>query len=275
MKKIKNSLIVLLCMMLLASVIGCGSSNQATETPTPTPKNQPPVTLTISVAASLKDSMDDIKKKYVKENPNVTININYGSSGMLEQQIEQGANVDIFMSAATKQMDALTQKDLLLEDTKVNLLGNKVVLIAKKDSKLKMKDIKDLSAIDKSQKLALGEPKTVPAGQYAEEILTKLNVFDKVKPKVVYAKDVKEVLTWVETGNADAGVVYLTDAKVSKKVKVVATAPDNLLSSPIVYPVAVTKASKNVAVAEDFVKYLSDTEAKEVFEKYGFDYLKK
>lgn len=269
MKKVAKIFSVLLSMVMIFTLVGCGKKAE-----TVTPKVQKPVTLTISAAASLKDSMDEIKKLYSKEKSNVTLNINYGSSGTLQQQIEQGADVDLFMSAAVKQMDALSQKGLLLEDTKVNLLGNTVVLIVKKDSSLTISDFKDLTS-DSVKKIALGEPTTVPAGQYAAEILTKLNILDKVKAKAVNGKDVKEVLTWVETGNADAGIVYGTDAKASDKVKVIATATKDLYKTPVVYPVAVIKASKNTAEAKEFLKFLSGSKGKSVFEKYGFEFLLK
>ena len=218
--------------------------------------------------------MGEIKTLYKKEKPNVTINYNFGASGALQQQIEQGASADLFFSAATKQMDALQKKGLILDDTKVNLLGNSVVLVVKSDSTLGISDFKDL-ANDKIKKIALGEPKTVPVGQYSEEIFTSLSILDKIKAKAVYGKDVKEVLTWVETGNVDAGVVYGTDAKASKKVKVVAVAGKNLYKTPVVYPVAVIKASKNVDDTKTFLKFLSSDKAKEVFVKYGFDFLLK
>ena len=163
----------------------------------------------------------------------------------------------------------LQEKGLLIDDTNVNLLGNSVVLIVKSDSTLGISDFKDL-ADDKIKKIALGEPKTVPVGQYSEEVFTSLNILDKVKAKAVYAKDVKEVLTWVETGNVDAGVVYGTDAKTSKKVKVVALAGDDLYKTPVVYPVAVIKASKNVEDTKTFLKFLSSDKAKDSFYKVWF-----
>lgn len=218
--------------------------------------------------------MGEIKALYTGKYPNVTINYNFGASGALQQQIEQGANVDLFISAATKQMDALKAKALILEDTKVNLLGNSVVMVVKSDSTLTLSDFKD-STTDTVKKIALGEPKTVPCGQYAEEIYTKLGILDKVKAKAVYGNDVKGVLAWVEAGNADVGVVYGTDAKVSKKVKVVATASNDLYKTPVVYPVAVIKASKNVEDTKEFLKFLSSEKAKEIFIKYGFDFLLK
>lgn len=276
MKKVMRSLTAIFLITIFLAMTGCGQETKTAVTPVPMPAPvaATPVTLTISAAASLTDVMGEIKTLYTKEKPNVTINYNFGASGALQQQIEQGASVDLFFSAATKQMDALQQKGLIIEDTKINLVGNSVVLVVKSDSTAAISDFKD-SASDKIKKIALGEPKTVPVGQYSEEIFTTLNMLDKVKAKAVYGKDVKEVLTWVETGNVDAGVVYGTDAKSSTKVKVVATAGSDLYKTPVVYPVAVIKASKNVEDTKTFLKYLSSAKAKEVFVKYGFNFLVK
>ncbi len=172
MKKWIRSLLAIFLITVLVSITGCGE--QAKTSATPAPKSNP-VTLTISAAASLTEAMGEIKTLYKKEKPNVTINYNFGSSGALEQQIEQGANADLFFSAATKQMTELQQKGLILDNTKVNLLGNTVVLITKKDSTLNITNFKD-SGDDKIKKIALGEPKTVPVGQYSEEIFTSLGI---------------------------------------------------------------------------------------------------
>ncbi|MCB2293335.1 molybdate ABC transporter substrate-binding protein [Clostridium algoriphilum] len=273
MKKGVRSLLV---MFLIASTLamgGCAQKAKTAETATPT-ATQKPVTLTISAAASLTEAMGEIKTLYSKEKPNVTINYNFGSSGTLQQQIEQGASADLFFSAATKQMNALQKKGLLIDSTMVSLLGNSVVLITKSDSTLAISDFKDLNN-SKIKKIALGEPKTVPVGQYSEEILTSLKILEKVKTKAVYGKDVKEVLSWVESGDADAGIVYGTDAKTSKKVKVLVTAGKELYKKPVVYPVAVIKASKNVDDTKAFLKYLSSDKAKAVFASYGFSFLVK
>lgn len=270
----KKKVRVLLGMFLITTTLamaGCSKEAKTAKTPVAAEK---PVTLTISAAASLTEAMGEIKTLYNNEKPNVTINYNFGSSGTLQQQIEQGADVDLFFSAATKQMNALQKKGLLIDNTKVNLLGNSVVLIAKSDSTLGINNFKDLEN-SKIKKIALGEPKTVPVGQYSEEILTSLKILDKVKAKVVYGKDVKEVLSWVESGDADAGIVYGTDAKTSKKVKVIASAGKELYKTPVVYPVAVIKASKNVDDTKEFLKFLSSDKAKEVFIKYGFNFLLK
>jgi len=269
MKKSKGSLLVLSLVTAFFLITGCSQKAKTSESPAPKS-----VTLTISAAASLTAAMGEIKTLYTKEKPNVTINYNFGASGALQQQIEQGASVDLFFCAATKQMNTLQKKGLVLDDTKVNLLGNTIALVVKSDSTLAISDFKDLQNVE-IKKVALGEPKTVPVGQYSEEIFTSLNMLDKIKSKAVYGKDVNEVLTWVETGNVDAGIVYGTDAKTSKKVKVVAVAGKNLYKTPVIYPAAVIKTSKNVDDTKAFLKFLSSSKAKEVFKSYGFDFLLK
>ena len=162
--------------------------------------------------------------------------------------------MDVFLSAAPKQMDALETKGLLLEGTRKDLLRNEVVLIVPKDSTLGISSFQDLTRANVKQ-VALGEPVTVPAGQYAKEVLTSLGIYDAVNSKAILAKDVRQVLTYVETGNVDAGIVYATDAMSSTKVKVVATAPAKS-HAPVIYPVAVIKASKNPAAARAFLDFL-------------------
>jgi molybdate transport system substrate-binding protein len=209
-----------------------------------------------------------VKQMYTTANPGVTISANYGASGTLQIQIEQGAPVDIFFSAAPKQMDALDSKGLLLEGTRKDLLRNEVVLIVPKDSSLGITSFQDLTRADVKQ-VALGEPTVVPAGQYAKEVLTHMGIYDAVNSKAVLGKDVRQVLTYVETGNVDAGIVYATDALSSSKVKVVAQAPPDS-HAPVIYPVAVIKASKNPAAARAFVAFLAGAQARAVFQKYGF-----
>jgi len=147
------------------------------------------------------------------------------------------------------------------------LLQNQVVLIVPKDATA-IADFKDLTS-DRIKKIALGEPKSVPVGKYSEEILTSLKILNPVKAKAVYAKDVRQVLNYVVAGNADAGIVYITDAKSSDQVKIGAIAPENS-HSPVIYPIAVLKSSKNVDAAKDFVQFLFSDRAKTVFEKQGF-----
>ncbi|OPJ61917.1 molybdate ABC transporter substrate-binding protein [Clostridium oryzae] len=225
------------------------------------------VTLNISAAASLKNSLDEIKAVYIKKNSNIKLVCNYGASGVLQQQIEQGASVDLFISAAAKQMDDLESKDFLIKNTRLDLLKNSLVLIVPNEDN-SISDFKQLT--DKNiKKIAVGEPASVPAGQYGEQVLTKLNILKSIKSKEVYAKDVTTVLSWVESGNADAGLVYKTDALSSSKVKIAATASESD-HDPIIYPAAVIKSSKNSKAAKDFLNFLSRTKAKDIFTKAGF-----
>ncbi|MDF2512253.1 MAG: modA1 [Herbinix sp.] len=226
--------------------------------------------LTISAAASTADAMADIAKLYNKKYPNVTLTFNYGSSGSLQKQIEQGSPVDVFVSAATKQMNALKDEKLLYNSTIRTIAYNKVVLIVPSDSKLDLKKFTDLTGASVDI-IALGEPTSVPAGQYGQEVLTYYKILDTVKKRAVYAKDVTEVLTWVERGNADAGIVYRTDAINSTKVKIVATAP-SYAHTKVEYPAAVIRGSKHPKVANTFVKFLDTPDAQEVLDKYGFTF---
>lgn len=227
-----------------------------------------PVALTISAAASLKDAMAEIQTLYLDEAPDTTLTLNFGSSGSLAQQIQQGAAVDVFIPASAKDMTTLKDAGLLKDESLKNILGNEVVLVVPKDSQATITDFAQV--VDPSiAKLGLGEPSSVPVGQYAVDVFSYYNVMDQITAKIVYGKDVKEVLTWVETGNVDAGVVYSTDAKASTGVKVIATAPA-ASHKAIVYPAAVIKASKNPDPATAFVDFLSSDAAKAVFVKYGF-----
>lgn len=225
-------------------------------------------TVLVSAAASLQDALDEIKPVYRQVKPNVTVNYNYGASGALQQQIENGAPADIFISAAAKQMDALQQKNLIFPDTRRNLVTNSVVLIVPKNS-IGVTSFRSLTSSN-VKRIAIGEPRSVPAGQYAEEIFRNLGILDQIRSKFVLGNNVRNVLAAVESGNADAGVVYATDAKTSNRVKVVETAAANL-HSPVVYPMAVVSSSKNGTAAREYGQFLvSDRRARTIFQKYGF-----
>ena len=224
--------------------------------------------LLISAAASLQDALEEIQPLFQQSQPNIKVNYNFGASGALQQQIEQGAPADVFFSAATKQMDALQNKKLISPDTRRNLVTNNLVLIVPSNSGLNINDFKQLTNAN-VKRIAVGEFRSVPAGQYTEQVFSKLGILEQVRPKLVFGNNVRNVLAAVQSGNADAGVVYLTDAKTSKQVKVVATAAENL-HSPIVYPVAVLSNSKNAQAAREYVQFLSSKQARAVFEKYGF-----
>src|SRR3984885_12178847 len=223
--------------------------------------------VTVSAAISLKDSLDEIGKIYEKAHPGAKISFNYAGSGTLQRQIEQGAPVDIFFSAAEKQMDDLQSKDLVDAGTRRNIVANQLVLIVPA-SDTAIHSFQDLSNVS-VKVLALGEPSTVPAGTYARQTLEHWGIWGGVEKKVVLAKDVRAVLTYVETGNADAGMVYQTDAQGSSKVRIVTVAPADS-HDPIIYPAAIMKAAKNPSAAASFLAFLSSSAAREVFAKYGF-----
>jgi molybdate transport system substrate-binding protein len=229
------------------------------------------VELNISAAASLKNVMTELQNLYLAKKSNCKLTFNFAASGTLQTQIEQGAPVDVFFSAATSNMTALKAKGLLIDSTIKNLLGNDVVLIVPKDSTLTLGSFNDVTN-NSVQSIGLGEPGSVPAGKYAQDVFTYYNIWDQVKAKAVFGTPVTQILTWVETGNVDCGVVYSTDAASSTKVKIVATAID-ASHTPIIYPAAVIKATTHTAAAADFVNFLSSQDAKAVFKKYGFSTL--
>ena len=238
-------------------VTGCGNNSE-------TPQTE----IHVSAAASLTDAMKEIAAEYEKMNPQIKLVFNFGSSGSLQQAIENGGETDLFFSAAQKQMDALEKSDSILKDTRKNLLKNEVVLIVPNDSDKNLTSFESLTN-ENIQHIALGEPKGVPVGQYSEEIFTNLGILDAVKSKAVYGSDVRQVLAWVESGEADCGVVYATDAAISDKVKVIAIAPADS-HKPVIYPAAVIKDSKNVDESKKFLEFTSSDSVKKIFEKYGF-----
>jgi molybdate transport system substrate-binding protein len=223
--------------------------------------------ITVSAAISLKDALDEIQTAFESAEPTISVHLNLGASGTLQHQIEQGAPVDVFISASPSQMDALASKGLLASGTRRDLLKNAIVLITPHDRQ-NIASFQDLIA-PHVKVIAIGEPESVPAGNYARQVLTHFDLYDKLKPKFVFAKDVRQVLTYVETGNADAGIVYATDALTSNRVSVVATAPEGS-HSPVIYPVAVLTNSKNPTEAKQLEDFLLGPKGAAVFKKYGF-----
>lgn len=252
-----------IALLLSTSLNACAAPNSS---PAPA-ETQEPVTLLVSAAASLQDTLEAIDPLFEQANSGIQVNYNFGASGALQQQIEQGAPSDIFFSAAAKQMDALQEKDLILTDSRQDLLTNQLVLIVPANSSLNLTDFANLTEANVS-KIAVGEFRSVPAGQYAEALFQDIGILEQLQPKFVFSNNVRGVLAAVESGNADAGLVYLTDAKTSSQVKVIATAPET--SSPIVYPIAILSGSKNAEAANLYLQFLTDDQAREVFENAGF-----
>ncbi len=242
---------------------GCASENADNRG-----QNEEKVELIILAAASLTDVCNEMKADYEAQHQNVTLTFSYGGSGALQTQIEEGVPADVFISAAVKQMTALDEEGLMDSDSIVNLLENKVVLIVPKDSTAGITSFEDV-VTDKVAMIGLGEPGSVPVGQYSEEIFTTLGILDEVKAKANYGSDVRTVLSWVETGAVDCGVVYATDAYTSDLVTIVCEAPKDSCK-PVIYPAGVVKASENTQAAREFAEYLKSDEAMKLFEGYGF-----
>jgi molybdate transport system substrate-binding protein len=270
--KRKNFLALLLIgILILSFTVGCTKDDKEVDKPNGDVGEEEGenVELLVSAAASLKDVLEDIEGAYKVHKPNTKLIFTLGSSGSLQTQIEEGAPVDLFISAAQKQMDALEEGGLILEDTRKTLLSNEVVLITPKDEDKGINAFEDLSD-DNIEKIAIGDPASVPVGQYSEEIFNNLNIYDDIKEKLVLANDVRTVLSWVESGEVDCGIVYATDAYTSDKVKIITEAPEGS-HKEVTYPAAVIKDSKNVDSAKAFLDFLSTDEAKALFEKYGFN----
>ncbi|TGE37959.1 molybdate ABC transporter substrate-binding protein [Desulfosporosinus fructosivorans] len=268
--KIKVELRLIACSMFLLILFASGCSSAVIETPK-TEDNKvaqnKPVELLISTAPSLKGSFEEIKKLYSVKEAQVNLVFNYGPSGSLQNQIEQGAATDIFISQGKSQMDALEQKGLIKKDSRVNLLGDELVLIVNKDN-VTIKNFADLTKSEVN-KIGIGEAESVPAAKTTKETLDTLKLWDTLQPKMVIGKDLMQVMAYVETGNAEAGFVWDTIAITSNKVKIVAMAPANS-HKPVVLPAAVVTASKNGEAAGKFLAYLQSDEAMTIFEKNGF-----
>ena len=223
----------------------------------------------VAAAASLKNAYEDkLIPMFEEANPGVTVKGTYDSSGKLQTQIEEGLEADVFMSAAKKQMTALDEEGMIASDTITDLLENKIVLIVPTGNEKKLEKFED---IENADSIALGDPASVPAGQYAQEALTNLGIWDKIQDKVSFGTNVTEVLNQVAAASADAGIVYATDAaSMADQVEVVAEAPEGSLAKKVIYPVAVVKGTAHEEVAKEFVAFLQTDKAITVFEEYGF-----
>ncbi|MDL2327656.1 molybdate ABC transporter substrate-binding protein [Ruminococcaceae bacterium OttesenSCG-928-A11] len=273
--------VLMMCLMLAACGADSGSTTPASEpatTPEPvagasepeTEETHEPVTLMLAAAASLKDSFDTtLIPMFQQQYGWITVTGTYDSSGKLQTQIEEGLAADVFMSAAKKQMNALTESSMIDADTVVDLLENEIVLIAPIDSELEIAAFED---IVKAGTIALGDPESVPAGQYAEEALTTLGLWDTVQAKTVsLGTNVTEVLNQVAEGSADVGIVYATDAaQMPGKVKVLAAAPEGSLAAKVIYPVGILAGAPQREAAELFMEFLQSDEAMAVFTANGF-----
>lgn len=224
--------------------------------------------LNVSAAASLKDVLHKVAVDFeVREG--ATIIYNFASSGDLQVQIEQGAPADVFISAGSKQMDALQERGRIIEGSRRDLLGNELVVAVSQTSGIVPSDLNDLASSDRVRTIAIGVPDTVPAGMYAREALENAGVYDEVGDRLVHAKDVRQVMTYLETGNADAGFVYASDVRISKGCTIAFEVPA-AYHKPIVYPAAQVVGGGEQELAARFIKYLASDETLPLFEAYGF-----
>lgn len=220
----------------------------------------------VFAASSLTDVLQEAAVDFEAKNPGIKISFNFASSGALQTQIEQGAEVDIFASAGNKQMHALMDERLITAEAIHDLAGNQMVVIARKDSNLTVGSPRDMV---QAKAIAIGYPNSVPAGKYGSEILKGQGIWDQARDKLVYAINVRQVLQLVETGQADLGIVYATDVRASSKVKVLYTVPLRMHTG-INFPIGTLSNSKHAEAANLFIAWLLAPEGRELFEEYGF-----
>ncbi len=259
-----KKLLCLVCSVLLVVLMaGCGGGGEKKA-------DQEAKKLSLAAAASMeKVFTQKLIPMYQQKHPEIKIEGTYDASGKLQAQIESGLAADVFISAANKQMNALSEKGYMDKATVKPLLENKLVLIVPKQGA--NPEIKGFENLDIAKHPAIGDPASVPAGQYSKEALTKLGLWDKVQVKASLGTNVTQVLNWVAEGSADAGLVYATDAALMKdKVVVVAEAPAGSLKKPVIYPIGVLAKAPQAAAAKDFAAFLQTDEAMKVFEEYGF-----
>lgn len=260
MKKILTLAAAVVLAMSMMIMTGCGGSEEKDAAEKPE--------VTVLAAASLTDALDEIIAEYEKD-ADCTITPSYAGSGDLVQQIEGGAPCDIFISASKANMDQLEEGDYIDKETRQDLLLNTLTLIAtaEKNDDITM----DTLTSDAAGTIAVGEPETVPAGKYATQVFDNMAITDQLEGKIVYAKDVRAVLNYVESGDADCGFVYRTDALMMDESKgAIISDVDESLHDPIVYPAAILKDAPQAEAAADFYEFIRSDFAKEVFEKYGF-----
>lgn len=225
--------------------------------------------LTLSVAISMKDATEELGRRFVQSRPGVVLRYNFGSSGELQKQIEAGAPVDLFISAAQHQMDELDRRGLIAAASRRTFARNVLTIVKPADSRVDIARPADLLDA-RVTKIVVGNPRTVPAGQYAEECLRALGLWDRLKPKLVLAENVRQALDYVARGEVDAGFVYATDAAVRGRDVKEAFRPPEDTYRPATYPVAVIKGARQPALATAFVDLLVSGDGRQVLGRFGF-----
>lgn len=279
--KFTNSFKFLILFLAVFVIAACGAGEvsedttedaDSTDTTMESPEEAPEDTeaavegmLTISAAASLVDALGEITTLFNEEYPDVEVDYNFGGSGALMQQIIQGAPVDLFFSANVDHFQTVIDEGYIDEENTVDLLNNELVLVVPAGSDA----VTSFEDLENADQIAIGNPESVPAGGYSEEAFESMGMMEDIESKFVYAEDVRQVLNYVETGNADAGMVYHSDTMTTDGVDVVDAAAEDL-HSPIVYPLGMMNDTENEAAQRAFFEFMQSEEAGEVFNEYGF-----
>ena len=246
-----RQLVVALTAVLLTAVAACAQD------------------VTLSVAVSLKEVTEELGRAFMAARPGVTLRYNFGASGELQKQIEAGAPVDVFLSAAPRQMDDLEKQNLIVPASRRAFARNALVVVKPADSRIDITKPADLLEA-RVGRIVVGNPRTVPAGQYAEESLRALGLWDRLQPKLIFAENVRQALDYVARGEVDAGFVYTTDAASrAQGVKEAFRPPDDSYR-PVVYPGAIVAASRQAALAQAFLDLLGGAEGRTVLSRFGF-----
>ncbi|WP_440952135.1 molybdate ABC transporter substrate-binding protein [Methanococcoides sp. FTZ1] len=228
----------------------------------------PGTTITVSAAASLTEAFDELISEFETENPDIDVVLNLASSGSLRMQIEAGAPIDVFASASGRHMDILDSKGMIDNSSRADFATNSLVLVVPGNSDLAITNIDDLTSSE-VKKLTMGHPDTVPVGKYAKQSLTEAGIWEEVEGKIIFAEHVKQVLTYVETGEVDAGFVYMTDLENSGSGNINFVCKPSL-SSEIIYPIAIVKSSGNKEEADRFVDFVTGEKGQMILKSYGF-----
>jgi len=268
--KSKMGLVLVICLVSILALAGCsGNSSEkaSNDSSTPSQTSETNTTILLAAAASLQNCLGDkIIPMFEKKYPNIKVEATYDSSGKLQAQIEEGADVDVFMSAAMKQMKALDDRELIIKDSIIPLLENSIVAIVPKGDTANYSGFEDIL---KAEVIAIGDPESVPAGQYAKEAFENIKIWNMVSAKSSLGTNVTEVLNWVAEGSANAGVVYSTDAAMNDKVEIIGSAPEGSVSK-VIYPIGVVKKTTKEESARLFTEFLKSDEAIKIFESFGF-----
>jgi molybdate transport system substrate-binding protein len=225
--------------------------------------------LLVSAAMTFKDVLTRLAEDFEKTHQDVKISLNFAASGQLMAQIENGAMVDIFISAGTKEMDTLAAKDFIVGDTRFDLVSNRLVLIKNKTQQLPLNTIADL-ANKEVKRIAIGNFESMPAGRYTKEALTFYHLYDAIQPKLIFGENIRQIVDYVARGEVECGVVFVTDAHTNAQVEVVVEFPAET-HTPIIHPAAVIKSSQQIEIAKVFLLFLRSKESQVIFKAYGFN----